>query len=607
MNVSAIMDAPESLEEIDDTHAISDLDALWGSYDPRLEPLDIEVLKVWKEDDVILKVVRYHVGVLKGKKIKMAAIYAIPEHSDHLPGLVHIHGGGQYADHRVCLAYAKCGFATISIAWAGRLFAPDYHVTPDGVRLFWEDQKDHPDYKLTTDWGNLEGYHAPTRFTEGDAPHDRDPKWGLDSIPSPRNYSWFLWTLASRRALTFLEQQSEVSGCHLGVYGHSMGGKISVMTAGSDQRVKAVVPSCGGISYREQCDMIQKLGQSDPPYLERIACPIMFLSPANDFHGKIHHLNLAQKEIASRDWRFSCDPHLNHRTQPNHAVTGMLWFEEHLKGSFVMPETPKMNIKLLGQGDGPQVEIVPDRSCVLESVDVYYSRQSDPSSSFWHHVKAIPCERYWKARLAGTDINEALHVYANVTYKLPLDISGVAYYYEPYETQNFTLSSALKSYTPQQLQAAGLTSRVIGQEIIESFENGWEKEWFCFNHNNTWPWRTQKLMDPQWAPPLHALLALDLKSKEPQQISIKLDEFQVQLTTEGLDEWETFWLFPEQFKDAEESKLEDWRAFEELVLGPVDKLDGEVPEIDLGWGVMPEFRNLRWVDLAVDRPGRLRV
>lgn len=48
-----------------------------------------------------------------------------------------------------------------------------------------------------------------------------------------------MWALGARRALTFLEQQPEVNAEKLGVYGHFMGGKLTVMTAAADDRVKA--------------------------------------------------------------------------------------------------------------------------------------------------------------------------------------------------------------------------------------------------------------------------------------------------------------------------------------------------------------------------------
>jgi len=137
---------------------------LWADFDPRAEPLDVEVLHEWEEDGVVLQVLRYRVGIFKGETAMVAAVYGTPKGGQNLPGLVQIHGGGQYADHRACLANAKRGYATLSISWAGRISAPDYRVTPNEVKLFWENKTDDPNFKLITDWGALDGYHAPSRY-----------------------------------------------------------------------------------------------------------------------------------------------------------------------------------------------------------------------------------------------------------------------------------------------------------------------------------------------------------------------------------------------------------------------------------------------------------
>ena len=70
----------------------------WVGFDPRKEAMDVEVLKEWEEDNVILKVLRYRIGVFKGEKAMMAGVYGYPKGGKKLPGLLQIHGGGQYAD-----------------------------------------------------------------------------------------------------------------------------------------------------------------------------------------------------------------------------------------------------------------------------------------------------------------------------------------------------------------------------------------------------------------------------------------------------------------------------------------------------------------------------
>jgi hypothetical protein len=223
--------AEDSLPPLKDGQAPRSYENLWAGYDPCREPLDVEVLKQWKEDGVVLRVVRYRIGIFTGQKAMMAGVYGFPEGGTKLPGLLQIHGGGQYADSKAPLTNAKRGYATLSIAWAGRISAPGYTVNPDGVKLFWEGQSRDPRYKLTTDWGPLDGYHAPCRNPGNDFGSVKPAAWTLDVVESPRNNPWFLCTLGARRGLTFLQQQPEVDRDRLGVYGHSMGGKLTVLTA----------------------------------------------------------------------------------------------------------------------------------------------------------------------------------------------------------------------------------------------------------------------------------------------------------------------------------------------------------------------------------------
>ena len=239
--------AAESLPPLTDGKVPQTVEELWAGYDPRKEPLEVEVLKEWEEDGVVLRVIRYQIGVFKGQKAMMAAVYGFPKGGTKLPGLVQIHGGGQSAHSNAPLTNAKRGYATISLAWAGRISAPGYGVGPNEVKLFWEGKTDDPKYKLTTDWGALDAYHAPCRTPKNNFGYIPPAPWTLDAVESPRNNPWFLCTLGARRGLTFLEQQPEVDKEKLGVYGHSMGGKLTVMTAGADSRVKAAAPSCGGV------------------------------------------------------------------------------------------------------------------------------------------------------------------------------------------------------------------------------------------------------------------------------------------------------------------------------------------------------------------------
>ena len=479
----------DTLPELKTNKAPQSWNDAWKGFDPRAEPMDIEVLKEWEEDNVVLKVLRYRIGIFKGQKAMMAGVYGYPKGGKNLPGLLQIHGGGQYADYKAPLSNAKRGYASISISWAGRISAPGYRVSPHEVKLFWEGKTNDPRYKLTTDWGALDAYHAPSRNGKDAFPSIPVADWTLDSVPSPRNNSWFLATLGARRGLTFLELQPEIDAGKLGVYGHSMGGKLSVLTAGSDKRVKAAVPSCGGISDRYSSNPLHLATVSDPPSLKNIRCPILFQSPSNDFHGRINDLKISINEIKSKDWRVACSPHHNHQDTAEYEVASQLWFDQYLKGSFKLPSNPQINVNL-SQGKKPLVTLNIDESKV-DSIDVFYTQQgqmdgkkddsTNTKSRFWHHVPVLKSNNAWTTELSIHSMDKPLWVYANVTYKLEKSITGAGYYYGVYKTEKFTLSSLMQVFTPRVLKEAKGVARMKQNLVIEDFKDDWKKEWFSYN------------------------------------------------------------------------------------------------------------------------------
>ena len=605
-------------------------DALWRDYDPRKEPLDVEVLKEWEEDGVVMKVLRYRIGIFKGQKAMMAAVYGYPKGEGDrsqgsrlrqgyggqagvrgqgtgrkMPGLVQIHGGGQYAHANACLTNAKRGYATISISWAGRINAPDYEVNPDIVKLFWDGKTDDPDYKLTTDWGALDGYHAPFRYVHGfsvSAPHEHT----LDPVASPRNDSWFLAAMGARRALTFLEQQPEVDGDKLGVYGHSMGGKLTVMTAGADERVKAAAPSCGGISHRGDKDPLIRDMICDDAYLERITCPIMFLSPSNDFHGSIEDLQTSLKEIKSTEWRAACAPHHQHQDTKDYEVATQIWFDQVLQNCFVTPETPRTELTLRSSTGVPGLEILPDTTREILSVDVFLSRDAAkmPADRFWHHVPTKKGDGKWTTSLELYGLEKPLWVYANVRYKLDEPITGAGYYYGIYTTDSYVLSSEMHMISPDDLEGAGVRSvlEVAGQ--IEDFSKDWRKEWFIYDNDPAnWRLTTRKLGDDLYAAPDGAKLAFSVRSEQPNQLILLMDDKAAIVELAGENEWLDVALTPAEFKGiGGESRL-DWKhitllQFTDTVTLQLGENDEKAEPLVVGktWeGAAPELRDMRWV------------
>ena len=605
--------AAETLPQLKDGRAPQTTEEMWAGFDPRAEPLGVEVLHEWEEDGVVMQVLRYRIGVFKGQKAMMAAVYGYPVGGENLPGLMQIHGGGQYADHRAVLTNARRGYATISISWAGRISSPDYRVTPNEVKLFWEGKTDDPKYRLTTDWGALDGYHAPSRNgKEAFATLPEPAAWFLDPVVSPRNNSWFLCTLGARRALTFLEQQPEVDGDRLGAYGHSMGGKLTVLLAGSDARVKAAAPSCGGISDRCNDNPLHRNTVGDAPSLERIACPTIILSPANDFHGHINDLIVATTELGDNPWRVTCSAHMAHKDLAENEVATQLWFDEHLKRTFVWPQTPTTELQLESADGVPVFSVRPDASRPILAVDVFYTQQGieggdrglreNRINRFWHHAAATEKDGNWTAALPLSATDKPLWVYANVLYALDESITGAGYYYGTYATDRFNLSSLLQIVGPDQLQAAGAKVTLEASPLIEAFAEGWEKEWFA-DRPDDWPRSTHKVYHPLWAAPEGGRLALEVRSDQPNKFVVRIDTHAAEVDLAGGPDWQELTLYAADFKDASGTARDGWLGLKELRLAATEKLKGKneagketTATVGAPWqGAAPEFRNLRWV------------
>ena len=609
---------PDSLPILDNGVAPQNFEQMWAGFDPCAEPLETETLKEWEEDGVVLRVVRFRIGVFKGVKAKLAAIYGFPKskrqarrpEQTQFPGLVQIHGGGQYADHKACLANAKRGYATLSLAWAGRISAPAYRVSPAEVKLFWDGATDDPNYRLTTDWGAVDGYHAPGRNQGNVFPSAKPAAWTLDPIESPRNSGWFLCALAARRALTFLEQQPEVDASRLGVYGHSMGGKLTVMTA-VDPRAKAAAPSCGGISDRDNASELFRATIGDNVSLSHIACPIIFLSPANDFHGRIGDLPNAIKEIKSQQWRVTCSPHHNHQDTPPYEVATMLWMDQHLKGTFQFPRTPKTRLSLDTSDGVPVLTVRPDDAMTIASVDVFYTQQGKADETpqnrletmhrYWHHAPTNHSEGAWRAKLPIRTTEKPLWVYANIKYPLAEPVAGAGYYYGSYLADSFNISSLLEMASPQELATSNVRATMKPSLLLENFRGDWEKSWFRYR-SDQWTMMTNRLNALDAEAPAQANLSIQVRAVKPNKLVLLLDEYATVVNIAGDNQWQTLQFKPSDFVDYDDQPLGRWNDVRQLKLSPAEHLrpgrgqSGQPKLIGAHWkGTPPQFAQLRWV------------
>jgi len=474
---------------------------LYAGFDPDKEPLEVRVVKEHEQEGVVVRLLTYTVGTFKGTKSLMGAWYAFPKGARKLPAVLQMHGGGQRAQSETVIAWAKNGYAAMAINWGGRRM--------DG----------QPDGEKGTDWGAVDatqtGHNTHYQSCMPDAKT-------LDDFESPRNNNWFLILLAAKRAVSFLQQQPEVDPARIGATGHSMGGTLTVMLAGSDSRIKAAAPSCGGAgsapeelrarpgnaARRKNTSKIWADLIDENVYLKHITCPIIYFGPQNDFNGLIDELFMNWPAVPSKTVAYAIAKHLNHRHDLATSFVDVLWFEQHLKGTLTLPHTPAISATLSPQ---PKVVVTPDRSADVVKVDIFYSQDPNGQFRFYRTADSKRIGGTWQAECSLFSSEMPLFVLANVHYPFPkVKVTGPPWNKNP--GKNYLLSTRLLMFESPELVAAKVQATDKVERLVER-DFSTLQDWYELEHNNAEARQivTRKVKDPKWRGPDGATLAVDVQ------------------------------------------------------------------------------------------------
>lgn len=568
---------------------------LFSDFDPRNDFLDTIVVREWEQAGIVYRYVTFHIGTFKGQAARMAAFYAFPKGAEKLPGLLHLHGGGQRAFLHEVEFYAKRGYACLSINWGGREMEEAKEGDPN------------------TDWGAVDP-------TQQNVPGYFNLKPGekyLDPVESPRNNNWYLLTLGARRGLTFLEQQPEVDSDKLGVYGHSMGGNLTVYVAGTDDRVIVAAPSVGGSGFRTQPWPLLPQQRKQTPngdvglfdstigfesYTPHIKAPLLWLGATNDFHGIMDDTYRTGKLIPHKNTLYSFTPHMNHRFTPEFAVARPLWMDQFLKGSFTFPRTPESKLVLTDEDGIPLLQVTPDTSIPIERVQLLYSVDPDPQARFWRTAEATKDGNLWTAKLPILNVDQPLFTFANVYYKIPQSASAPQS--EP--TDILAISSMLYTASPDDLRRAGAKATDTRRSLIDDFSHGWE-DWYTLSANNPhhWEYSTRKLNDPKWRGQPDEKLTLEVHAESENELVIvltenffrsyrgKSQEFVAVVKLSG-GKPDTVSLSPDDFTTATGENLSSWENVDLLSLRAYFEKDGKLLGSKSWQGQQPKFQKLYW-------------
>ena len=195
--------------------------------------------------------------------MRVFAIRGGPQNGSGLPGILHIHGGGQTASLDWVRFWAKRGYVCVTFDYTGP----------------WAGRKEY------TDWGPIKQGNLT------------DAQGGLIFRPTARASALFHWAMAARRALTLLSYHPKVDRERLGIFGVSIGGTLCWLVAATDERVKTSVPIYGcGYNYDQKKTVwgfpevqsglaLFNRVLAPEAYAASIRGPVLFLDATNDFHG----------------------------------------------------------------------------------------------------------------------------------------------------------------------------------------------------------------------------------------------------------------------------------------------------------------------------------
>lgn len=560
-------------------HSQTTPSAVWAGFDPRAEPLETQIIKRWNEHGARYTELMFTGMTHEGSKVRVYAISSAPEGQKNLPGILHIHGGGQTVSPGWLRFWNDRGYAALTFNWGGK----------------W------PGRDKFTDWGKL---------TQGN--HQTVGTMLMATKPSVRESSWYLWTRVSRRALTWLERMEEVDPNRLGIFGVSMGGTIIWPFAAVDTRVKAAC-AIYGVGWNTYPD---ELGTPDPAqhnpdvkrwralmepesYARLVRCPILFLDATNDQHGKMDWAFQTLAPVPA-DVRWAFTPRYRHHIAAEQGIDLPRWMDAYLKGGVKFPRAPVADVQL-GTDGIPRLTLKPDTTAPIVRVALYDAvANRNPKNRYWRTVTGRSDVGAWSARLPVLDVNQPLFAFANVTYQ-----SGVC------------LSSNLITVIPAKLGKAmatdtrspdidngsdGLDGWVTQSPATDPIPpvpsllrtaTGPEKK-SGLTTTTAIPIITHKVGDPKWTGPDRSSLRFEVYVRAPRVLTVVMheDEFstrwtqyrkEVRLTP--TESWQPLTLSANDFHNDKDQPLKNWRAVDMLEL----RSQG-------GPGPEPVFRAFRWVE-----------
>ncbi len=395
---------------------------------------EVEVLSDTDRDGYRIREIYLSLNVLPDTRIKLYCWTANPiDCSQKVPGIIHIHGGGQTAYMTHAEHWAKKGYACISYDYTGKYEGREKFSDISGL----------PDGWINVDF-NVENSILLSRI-----------------IIAKAVLSWFI-------------TNKNVDPERIGVYGVSWGGTITWLLNSYDNRIKAAcaIYGCGdhtlpgrimNIGVVKNAAMEENWRKFFDPSMRatRQNAPLLMMQATNDFWGWMD--STARNLGRIPDGKYSCyfTPNQDHHLDKYRLTTLDKWFEIHFDYHEKRLKNPEL--KITNRKEHVICEITADNRYEVQRVSICYSLQDyheKPSPArFWSEIEAQNNNGTYEGEIPVDFCNEIIIVFACVIYNNDLKLCTIP-----------------ASFIPSQIGVSHATHKI--NSILSDFSKGTDG-WTC--------------------------------------------------------------------------------------------------------------------------------
>ncbi|MGI6228658.1 MAG: dienelactone hydrolase family protein [Christensenellales bacterium] len=341
---------------------------VWEGYSPVKEPLEVAIVKTFEEDGIRHTDMYYTVETVKDGKVRgFLRLMAKEELLGKRCPLIAFLPADDSIEEKARKSFLDRGYAVAVIDYAGEA---------EGKEFFTQ-------YPKSLEYGNLK--LAGTRLTK--------------LIESSRDTVWFLWTKVVRRALTVLESQAAVDPSKIVIIGEKLGGQLAWQVAGTDGRVRALVPILGG-GYNEyrgkfkysadnNIEMTEErscwlAGSAPQAYAQFIACPVYFLSATNSECADFDRAHDILQLVSCDEAVLYATPMANRQISEKGIDCMMVWIAAQIEDGIRVHQPPEASFEV---SEG-KLYVKAKLSSTSEEIKAYASiGEVDPTGRNWRRMK----------------------------------------------------------------------------------------------------------------------------------------------------------------------------------------------------------------------------